>query len=194
MTEKELMLAGELYDSRDPELIARYQFVRNILSKINGYPLISMTEKTNLFSQLLGKMGENVWIETPFFCDYGEHVSIGEGTFINFNAMFLDNNIIKIGKNGLIGPNVQLLTASHPISSKERIEQKMLDGIIKVSYKTYSKPIKIGNNAWIGGNTVVLPGITIGNNVTIGAGSVVTKDLPDNVLAFGNPCKISRHI
>jgi maltose O-acetyltransferase len=109
------MLAGELYDSRDPELIARYQFVRNILSKINGYPLISMTEKTNLFSQLLGKMGENVWIETPFFCDYGEHVSIGEGTFINFNAMFLDNNIIKIVKNGIIGPNVQLLTASHPI-------------------------------------------------------------------------------
>ena len=108
--------------------------------------------------------------------------------------MFLDNNLINIGKNGLIGPNVQLLTASHPLSSKERIEEKIQEGKIKISYKTYSKPITIGVNVWIGGNTVVLPGITIGHNVTVGAGSVVTKNLPDNVLAFGNPCKIIRNI
>lgn len=194
MTEKEKMLSGKFYNSRDPQLIERYHIARNLMAKINGYPQIDLTEKLDLFSKLLGNLGENVWIETPFFCDYGEHIFIGEGTFINVNAMFLDNNIIKIGKNGLIGPNVQLLTASHPLSTKERIEEKTLDGKIKVSYKTYSKPITIGDNVWIGGNTVILPGISIGHNVSIGAGSVVTKNLPDNVLAFGNPCKISRNI
>jgi len=194
MTEKEKMLAGKIYNSRDHQLIERYHIARNLMAKINSHYYIDLKEKLDLFSQLLGKIGENVWIETPFYCDYGEHIFIGEGTFINVNAMFLDNNLINIGKNGLIGPNVQLLTASHPLSSKERIEEKIQEGKIKISYKTYSKPITIGDNVWIGGNTVVLPGITIGHNVTVGAGSVVTKNLPDNVLAFGNPCKIIRNI
>jgi maltose O-acetyltransferase len=140
----------------------------------------------------LGRIGDNVWIETPFFCDYGEHIYIDEGTFINVNAIFQDNNIINIGKNGLIGPGVQLLTASHPLSARERLITSNEN--LKTSYKTFSKPIQIGDNVWIGGNTVVLPGITIGNNVTIGAGSVVTKNIPDNMLAFGNPCKIIRQI
>jgi maltose O-acetyltransferase len=194
MTEKEKMLSGKLYNSRDPQLIERYHLARRLMAKINGYPIMEQAEKTELLTQLLGYIGENVWIETPFFCDYGEHIHIGSGTFIHFNAMFLDNHIISIGKNGLIGPGVQLLTAGHPISSKERIELKPGDGGTKVGYKTFSQPITIGENVWIGGNTVVLPGVRIGNNVTIGAGSVVTKDLPDCVLAFGNPCRIIRSI
>ena len=192
MSEKEKMLAGLHYNSRDPELLERYYLVRKLLVKLNNSSPIDPEQRNELFTSLLGKMGDNVWIETPFFCDYGEHIYIDEGTFINVNAIFLDNNIINIGKNGLIGPGVQLLTASHPLSARERLITSNEN--LKTSYKTFSKPIQIGDNVWIGGNTVVLPGITIGNNVTIGAGSVVTKNIPDNMLAFGNPCKIIRQI
>jgi len=192
MSEKEKMLAGLHYNSRDPELLERYYLVRKLLLKLNNSSLIDSDQRNELFISLLGKIGDNVWIETPFFCDYGEHIYIDEGTFINVNAIFLDNNIINIGKNGLIGPGVQLLTASHPLSARERLITSNEN--LKTSYKTFSKPIHIGDNVWIGGNTVVLPGITIGNNVTIGAGSVVTKDIPDNLLAYGNPCKIIRQI
>jgi len=192
MSEKEKMLAGLHYNSRDPELLERYYLVRKLLVKLNNSSPIDPEQRNELFTSLLGKIGDNVWIETPFFCDYGEHIYIDEGTFINVNAIFLDNNIINIGKNGLIGPGVQLLTASHPLSARERLITSNEN--LKTSYKTFSKPIQIGDNVWIGGNTVVLPGITIGNNVTIGAGSVVTKDIPDNLLAFGNPCKIIRQI
>jgi len=192
MSEKEKMLGGLIYNSRDPELLERYHLVRKLLLKLNNSSLIDSDQRNELFTSLLGRIGDNVWIETPFFCDYGEHIYIDEGTFINVNAIFLDNNIINIGKNGLIGPGVQLLTASHPLSARERLITSNEN--LKTSYKTFSKPIHIGDNVWIGGNTVVLPGITIGNNVTIGAGSVVTKDIPDNMLAFGNPCKIIRQI
>jgi len=192
MSEKENMLAGLHYNSRNPELIERYYLVRKLLVKLNNSSPIDPEQRNELFTSLLGRIGDNVWIETPFFCDYGEHIYIDEGTFINVNAIFLDNNIINIGKNGLIGPGVQLLTASHPLSARERLITSKEN--LKTSYKTFSKPIQIGDNVWIGGNTVVLPGITIGNNVTIGAGSVVTKDIPDNMLAFGNPCKIIRQI
>jgi len=192
MSEKEKMLAGLHYNSRDPELLERYYEVRKLLAKLNNSSPIDSEQRNEVFTSFLGKMGDNVWIETPFFCDYGEHIYIDEGTFINVNAIFLDNNIINIGKNGLIGPGVQLLTASHPLSARERLITSNEN--LKTSYKTFSKPIQIGDNVWIGGNTVVLPGITIGNNVTIGAGSVVTKNIPDNMLAFGNPCKIISQI
>ena len=192
MSEKEKMLAGLTYNSRDPELLERYYVARKLLANLNNSSPIDAEQRNELFTLLLGSIGDNVWIETPFFCDYGENIYIDEGTFINVNAIFLDNNIINIGKNGLIGPGVQLLTASHPLSARERLI--ISNGNLKASYKTFSKPIHIGDNVWIGGNTVVLPGITIGNNVTIGAGSVITKDIPDNMLAFGNPCKIIRQI
>jgi maltose O-acetyltransferase len=192
MSEKEKMLAGLHYNSRDPELLERYYLVRKLLLKLNNSTPSDSEQRNEVFTSLLGKIGDNVWIETPFFCDFGEHIYIDEGTFINLNAIFLDNNIINIGKNGLIGPGVQLLTASHPLSARERLITSVEN--LGTSYKTFSRPINIGDNVWIGGNTVILPGITIGNNVTIGAGSVVTKDIPDNMLAFGNPCKIIRQI
>ena len=192
MSEKEKMLAGLHYNSRDPELLERYYLVRKLLAKLNNSSPIDSEQRNELFTSLLGRIGDNVWIETPFFCDYGEHIYIDEGTFINVNAIFLDNNIINIGKNGLIGPGVQLLTASHPLSARERLITSNEN--LKTSYKTFSKPIHIGDNCWIGGNTVVLPGITIGNNVTIGAGSVVTKNISKKGIYVGNPAKLIKKL
>ena len=136
MSEKEKMLAALHYNSRDPELIERYYLVRKLLIKLNNSSPIDSEQRNELFTSLLGRIGDNVWIETPFFCDYGEHIYIDEGTFINVNAIFLDNNIINIGKNGLIGPGVQLLTASHPLSARERLITSNEN--LKTSYKTFS--------------------------------------------------------
>lgn len=190
MSEREKMLQGKFYDSRDPELLQQYHKARKLLKAYNNLDSELFQEREQILEELFAFKGAGVWIEAPFFCDYGENISIGEGTFINTNCMFLDNNKISIGKNGLIGPYVQIYTAHHPIKAEERIIEK--NG--KSSYLTATKPVAIGDNVWIGGNTVVFPGITIGNNVTIGAGSVVTKDIPDGVLAFGNPCSIQRDL
>jgi len=186
MTEKEKMLNGDFYDSRDPELLKMYHRARTILGLYNQLDSELMVERERILNDLLEYKGSGVWIETPFFCDYGENISIGENTFINTNCIFLDNNKIVIGKNGLIAPYVQIYTASHPTKASERIIRKENGS----RYLTFSKPVTIGDNVWIGGNSVIVPGITIGNNVTIGAGSIVTKNIPDNYLAFGNPCEI----
>ncbi len=188
MTQKEKMLSGDFYDSRDPELIKMYHRARTLLNQYNNLDSELMNERERILTQLLGFKGEGVWIETPFFCDYGENISIGMNTFINTNCMFLDNNKITIGKNGLIAPYVQIYTASHPLKASERI----IESGIGSRYLTSAKPVKIGDNVWIGGNSVIFPGVVVGDNVTIGAGSIVTKDIPDNVLAFGNPCKVMR--
>ncbi|MEK6153577.1 sugar O-acetyltransferase [Flavobacteriaceae bacterium 3-367] len=191
MTEKEKMLAGMHYNSRDPELLAMYHRARRLLQTYNNLDTMNGDETVSLLNQLLGHKGENVWINAPFFCDYGEHISIGENTFINTNCIFLDDNKISIGKNGLIAPFVQIYTAGHPLKASERtLDPKKNTG----SYITYTKPVSIGDHVWIGGNTIIMPGVTIGDNVTIGAGSVVTKDIPDNVLAYGNPCKVIKSL
>jgi maltose O-acetyltransferase len=190
MTEKEKMLNGDFYNSRDPELIKMYHTARRLLKEYNNLDSYLMDERERILTDLLGYKGTSVWIETPFFCDYGTNISIGHNTFINTNCMFLDNNIIQIGKNGLIGPYVQIYTANHPIKASERIIE---DGDSS-RYLTQSEPVKIGDNVWIGGNSVIFPGVTISDNVTIGAGSIVTKDIPENVLAFGNPCKIKTYL
>lgn len=187
MTEKEKMLAGLNYNSRDSALLDRYHIARELLQSYNSLDSKEIAKREEILTSLLGFKGNAVWIEAPFFCDYGEYVSIGENTFVNANCFFLDNNYISIGKNGLLGPYVQIYTASHPLKASERIV-RTTDGA--TSYLTNSKPVRIGDNVWIGGNTVIMPGITIGDNVTIGAGSVVTKDIPNAVLAFGNPCKV----
>lgn len=190
MTEKEKMLNGDFYNSRDPELIRMYHRARGLLQRLNHLDSEKTEERRELLSALLGHLGENVWIESPFYCDYGSHISIGRNTFVNVNCMFIDNNKITIGENGLIAPYVQIYTAGHPLKATDRIRHS--DG--SASYLTSAKPVTIGDNVWIGGNTVIFPGVTIGDNVTIGAGSVVTGDIPADVLAFGNPCRVQRKL
>ncbi|RIW18371.1 sugar O-acetyltransferase [Algoriphagus lacus] len=180
------MLDGESYDSRDPELLELYHRARALILEHNTCDSRDLERRKDLLNQLLGKVEKGVWIEIPFFCDYGVNIEIGENTFVNTNCLFLDDNKIKIGKNGLIAPYVQIYTATHPLKAADRIYK---DGESS-RYHTSTKPVAIGDNVWIGGNSVIFPGVTIGNNVTIGAGSVVTQDIPDDVLAFGNPCKV----
>lgn len=188
MTEKEKMLAGIEYNSRDPELLEMYHTARSLLQDYNTLNSKLLEKRNEILTQLLGHCGQGVWIETPFFCDYGTNISIGANTFVNTNCMFLDNNYIEIGENGLIAPYVQIYTAMHPIKASERIRK--IDGSSR--YVTSTKPVVIGDNVWIGGNSVIFPGVTIGNNVTIGAGSIVTKDIPSDVFAFGNPCVVKK--
>ena len=184
------MLQGKNYYSRDPELINMYHRARRLLHQYNHLPSELLAEREQILNDLLESKGSGVWIETPFFCDYGENISIGENTFINTNCIFLDSNKITIGKNGLIAPYVQIYTATHPLKASVRIVENAEGS----HYLTSAKPVSIGNNVWIGGNTVIFPGVSIGDNCTIGAGSVVTKDIPDNVLALGNPCGVIREI
>lgn len=186
MAEKEKMLKGEPYNSRDPELIEMYHKARQLLQEYNQLNSREAGRRDALLAGLLGAKGAGVWIEAPFYCDYGENIFIGENTFINTNCIFLDSNEIRIGRNGLIAPYVQIYTAGHPLRAADRIKQS--------GYLTSSRPVAIGDNVWIGGNTVVMPGVTIGDNATIGAGSVVAKSIPGDVLAFGNPCKVIRKI
>lgn len=191
MTEKEKMLAGQVYNTRDPELIEMYHRARKLMQAYNLLDSRDLAKREEILTALLGHKGKGVWIEAPFFCDYGENIHIGDDTFVNVNCMFLDDNVIRIGKNGLIGPYVQIYTASHPLWAQDRIIQATDS---QPSYLTSTQPVTIGDNVWIGGNTVILPGITIGDNVTIGAGSVVTKDIPGDVLALGNPCVVKRKL
>lgn len=193
MTEKEKMLAGEAYNCGDEELLDRWHKAKALLKAYNNTDTTNTDELNKLLSELLGSKGKNVWIAQPFFCDYGENIHIGENTEINHNCVFLDCNRISIGNHVLIAPAVQLYTAYHPVRAAERL-QKSKDNNSMLFCISKSAPITIGNNVWIGGGSIILPGITIGNNVTIGAGSVVTTDLPENVLAVGNPCRIVRKL
>ena len=148
-------------------------------------------EKDRILTQLLGGRGKNLWITAPFFVDYGNNIYFGNNCEVNMNCTFLDDNKIIIGDNALIAPNVQMYTAFHPTNAAERFGQPKEDGSFAFC-KTQTAPIVIGNNVWIGGGVIIMPGVTIGNNVVIGAGSVVTKDIPDNVVAYGNPCRVMR--
>lgn len=190
MTDKEKMLKGEAYNSRDPELIAMYHRARRFLQQYNTLDSELLHKREEILSKLFHFKGAGVWIEAPFFCDYGSNISIGKNTFVNTNCMFLDNHTITIGENGLVAPYVQIYTADHPVKASERIIQNGDNS----RYLTRAKPVVIGNNVWIGGNSIIFPGVTIGDNVTIGAGSVVTRDIPDNVLAAGNPCKVRKEL
>ncbi len=191
MTEKEKMLSGEPYYPRDPELIKMYHRARVFMREFNSMDSNQFNQKQKLMKEYLGFVGVDVWIESPFYCDYGENIHIGEGSFLNMNCTLLDVNLIRIGKNTLLAPSVQIYTALHPINSLDRIKTNEKN---KSWYITQGKPVEIGDQVWIGGGTIILPGVKIGNRSTIGAGSVVTKNIPEGVLAFGNPCKIIREI
>jgi maltose O-acetyltransferase len=181
ISQRENMLKGELYLASDPELTELRLRARILCQKFNTVFPTAEDERRNILAELLRKLGDNVWIEAPFYCDYGTQIELGDGVYINMNCVFLDPSYIRIGSQTLIGPNVQLYTAFHPIDAEERVSGPEL-----------AMPISIGKRVWIGGSTVVLPGITIGDNSTIGAGSVVTHDIPAGVVAAGNPCRIIR--
>ncbi|NEM98097.1 sugar O-acetyltransferase [Pontibacter burrus] len=182
-TEKEKMLAGELYDALDPQLSEERTKTRLLLQQLNNsredYPI----ERARILRELIPYAGEGLWLQPPFYCDYGYNMIIGEKVFFNFNCVVLDVMPVTIGSRTLFGPNVQIYTATHPLNYKER-----------ATGLESAKPITIGEDVWVGGSVVICPGVTIGDRTVIGAGSVVTKDIPADVFAAGNPCKVIREL
>jgi maltose O-acetyltransferase len=191
-TERERMIRGDEYDSRDPELLSMAHRARALLASFASLPSTDAEARRTALVELLAEVGEGVWIEPPFFCDYGAQIVIGADTFLNTGCVFLDSAEIRIGASGLIGPGVQLLTVSHPLRAADRVLSTNGRASGRAPYRTQARPIRIGDNAWIGAGTIVLPGVTIGDNVTIGAGSVVTADIPSDSLALGMPCRVQR--
>lgn len=183
MTELELMLSGKLYLADDLKLKEMFLRKCEFLDEFNSTQYSDFKKREELVRNIFEKVGKNVVINKPFHCDYGSNISIGDNFYANFDCTILDVNKVNIGNNVFFAPRVCLYTAGHPIDKDVRNTQL-----------EYGKPIKIGNDVWIGGNSVVLPGVTIGSNVVIGAGSIVNKDIPDNVVACGNPCKVIRKI
>lgn len=191
MTEREKMLAGELYDCGDSELLTQWHKAKNLARDYNNIDSEDLEGKNRILDELLGGRGTNLWITAPFFVDYGNNIYFGNNCEVNMNCTFLDDNKIIIGDNALIAPNVQIYTAFHPANAKERFGEPKEDGSFEFC-KTQTAPVIIGNNVWIGGGAIIMPGVTIGDNVVIGAGSVVTKDIPSDKIACGVPCKIIR--
>ena len=183
MTEKEKMLAGELYDATDPALLLELARGRGLVHRYNMLDPSDETGRRALLKELLGKTGENFTFIQPFYCDYGTNIEIGENFFANYCFTVLDEAKVRIGDNVFIAPNVSIYTAGHPIDPAERN-----------TCAEYAKPVTIGNNVWIGGSVTIIPGVTIGDNVTIGAGSVVVKDIPSDCVAAGNPCRVIRKL
>ncbi|GAB3056194.1 sugar O-acetyltransferase [Salinicoccus sesuvii] len=180
MTEKEKMLRGEYYSSDDPTLVHLRENAQNLVEQYNQP---GGGDRGQLLDMLFGYHVEGLIIRPPFFCDYGINIKVGRNFYANFNCVLLDVAKITIGDDVLLGPNVSLVTASHPIDPEKR-RQRL----------EYGKPITIGNNVWIGADVTVNPGVTIGENAVIGSGSVVVKDIPANTVAVGNPCKPIRTI
>ena len=180
-TERDRMVAGEPYDARDPELVAARERTRGLCSAINGLPPAD-PRRRELVRQLIGAGGDSACITSPFFCDYGTQIELGEGVYFNFNCVLLDVCRIRVGARTLVGPAVQIYTPLHPMDAGLRRVQE------------YGRPVEIGADVWIGGGAIVLPGVSIGDRAVIGAGSVVTRDVPADVFAAGNPCRVMRAI
>jgi acetyltransferase-like isoleucine patch superfamily enzyme len=183
MNQKERMLAGLPYKAWLDGLDVDRKQNRKLNHEFNQCNPEDEEKQQQLLKNMFGKTGENIHVEAPFHCDYGKNIEVGENFFANFNCTILDVGKVTIGKNVMFAPNVSLYTAGHPLHPDSR----------NSGYE-YGIGITIGDNVWLGGNVVVVPGVTIGNNVVVGAGSVVTKDLPDNAIAVGNPCRIIRYI
>lgn len=184
MTEKEKMLRGELYDvNHDAQLREERRRCRKLLGVLNSPELLDFEKRREVLSWILGRMGANAVVESPFHCDYGYNVEVGENFYINVGGVMLDEAPLRFGDNVFIGPGCGFYTAGHP-----------LDVELRNAGIEYARPITVGNNVWIGGNVTVVPGVTIGDNCVIGAGSVVTRDIPSGSLAVGNPCRVIRKI
>lgn len=191
MTEREKMLAGELYDGGDAELLNQWHKAKDLIRDYNSTESANLQEKNRILRELLGGSGGNLWITPPFFADYGNNIYFGNNCEVNMNCTFLDDNKIVIGDNALIAPNVQIYTAFHSTNARERFGEPKEGGSFEFC-RTQTAPVTIGDNVWIGGGVIILPGVSIGNNVVIGAGSVVTKDIPDDAIAYGSPCRVER--
>ncbi len=182
-TEKEKMIAGEMYDPLDKQLVEDRIQTRLLIRALNETREDDTSERSPLLKQLVPNAAPDLWLQPPFYCDYGYNMIVGEQVFFNFNCIVLDVAPVIIGSRTMFGPNVQVYTATHPLNAIERS-----------SGLEFAKPITIGVDVWIGGSAVICPGVTIGDRSVIGAGSVVTKDLPADVFAAGNPCKVIRPI
>ncbi|GAB3969687.1 sugar O-acetyltransferase [Plantactinospora veratri] len=178
---RERMLAGDRYRADDPELTALTRRAALLVQRYNSTPADRPEQHEALLRELLGAVGDRVVVRPPFYCDYGSQIRIGDGSFLNFNAVLLDVAAIELGANVQVGPNVQLLTPHHPLDPEQR----------RAGWEA-ARPITIGDNAWLGGGVIVLGGVTIGPDTVVGAGSVVTRDLPAGVLAVGNPARVVR--
>jgi maltose O-acetyltransferase len=181
-TEKQKMLDGENYLSNDKALVSERKFAKQLLHKLNVIEYLMNGNARQILRSLLPNAHPKIYVEPPFYCDYGYNIHSSENVYFNMNCVLLDTMKITIGSNVFFGPNVQVYTATHPLDA---IERRTVE---------FSKPVTIGNDCWIGGGSIILPGVTIGSGVTIGAGSVVTKNVPDNVLVAGNPAKIVRKL
>lgn len=181
-SEKEKMIDGEYYLAGDSVLVKDRRRSKNLLHRLNVTEYRITKKAREIIKELIPNAGPNLYIEPPFFCDYGYNISCGENVYFNVNCVVLDCAKVTIGSNVFFAPGVQLYTATHPLDAELR---KTLENALAIN---------IGNDCWIGGNAIILPGITIGNGVVIGAGSVVTKNIPDNVMAVGNPAKVVKKL
>jgi maltose O-acetyltransferase len=181
-SEQQKMLDGELYDPMDAVLVAARTRARDLCQALNATREAEEAERRRILRELMGAGGDSVWMQPPFFCDYGSNIELGERVFFNFNCVVLDVCRVSIGSFTLFGPGVQILTPMHPLDAALRRKQE------------YGKPVTIGSDVWVGGGALILPGVTIGSRAVIGAGSVVTRDVPEGMFAAGNPCRVIREI
>ena len=181
-TERQKMLSGELYDPMDSELVTQRERARNLCQALNATREAQEEERRRLLCELFGAGGDTVWMQPPFFCDYGSNIELGERVFFNFNCVVLDVCPVRIGSYTFFGPGVQILTPLHPFNAKQRRSEEL------------GKPVHVGSDVWVGGAALILAGVRIGSRSVIGAGSVVTRDVPDGVFAAGNPCRVIREI
>lgn len=179
-TEREKMLAGEMYDPLAPELVTARELARDRCRDLNVTRESESDARRRILRDLFATGGDTVWMQPPFYCDYGSNIELGERVFFNFNCVVLDVCRVRIGSFTLFGPAVQVYTAMHPLDAEQRRREE------------YGKPVEIGADVWVGGGAIILPGVRIGSRTVIGAGSVVTRDVPDDVFAAGNPCRVIR--
>jgi maltose O-acetyltransferase len=181
-SQREKMLAGEMYDPFDPELLAARARARDLCWQLNITREADERQRRRILRELFGTGGDSVWMQPPFYCDYGVHIELGERVFFNFNCVVLDVCRVRIGDFTLFGPGVQIYTPLHPFNAQQRRREE------------FGKPIDIGSDVWVGGGAIIQAGVQIGPRAVIGAGSVVTRDVPEAVFAAGNPCRVIRTI
>jgi maltose O-acetyltransferase len=182
LSEQEKMLAGQLYDPLDPVLVQARARARDLCQALNATREADQELRRRILKELLGAGGDDVWIQPPFYCDYGSNILLGKKCFFNFNCVVLDVCRVKVGDYTLFGPAVQIYTATHPLNAEMRRTQE------------FGKPVEVGSDVWVGGGAILCPGVKIGDRAVIGAGSVVTRDVPAGVIAAGNPCRVIRDL